>query len=133
MKIGYNIKKLRLAKGLTQEDFANRLGISVQTVSRWETLSNYPDLSMLPILASFFGVTTDYLLGMKGENTMVKLVRTVEIFELENKKEADKLLMKFKGETFPIMKDYKISNTNGAIILEVTKEFNSDIENMNFE
>lgn len=88
MQIGALIRSLRLAKGLTQEQFAEIMGISVQTVSRWETSVNYPDITVIPHLASFFNVTTDFLLGMKGEKVMTKLIKTVETFELETKTEA---------------------------------------------
>lgn len=132
MDIGTTIKKLRIDRGITQETFANVLDISVQTVSRWENNVNYPDLSMLPLIATFFHVSTDFLLGMKGENNMAKLLKTVETFELVSKSEAEELVMKFKGEKFPILKEYKITEADGKIILEATKEFNADMDNMKF-
>lgn len=58
------IKALRKAFDLTQEEFAERLGISSQAVSKWETGTAMPDISMFPILANFFSVTTDELLGV---------------------------------------------------------------------
>ena len=132
MDIGTTIKKLRIDKGITQETFANVLDISVQTVSRWENNVNYPDLSMLPLIATFFHVSTDFLLGMKGENNMAKLLKTVETFELVSNSEAEELVLKFKGEKFPILKEHKITEADGKIILEATKEFNADMDNMKF-
>ena len=58
------IKSLRKSHDLTQEEFAERLGMSSQAVSKWETGAAMPDISMFPILANFFGVTTDELLGV---------------------------------------------------------------------
>lgn len=58
------IKSLRKSLDLTQEEFAERLGMSSQAVSKWETGTAMPDISMFPILANFFGVTTDELLGV---------------------------------------------------------------------
>ena len=58
------IKSLRKSFDLTQEEFAERLGMSSQAVSKWETGTAMPDISMFPILANFFGVTTDELLGV---------------------------------------------------------------------
>ena len=58
------IKSLRKSFDLTQEEFAERLGMSSQAISKWETGTAMPDISMFPILANFFGVTTDELLGV---------------------------------------------------------------------
>ncbi|MBQ9151101.1 MAG: helix-turn-helix transcriptional regulator [Clostridia bacterium] len=58
------IKSLRKSHDLTQEEFAERLGMSSQAVSKWETGTAMPDISMFPILANFFSVTTDELLGV---------------------------------------------------------------------
>ena len=76
MNIGAVIKELRRNKGIKQEELADTLQVSVQTVSRWENEVNYPDLSMLPQLSAFFQVTTDYLLGVERSNTMAKLLKT---------------------------------------------------------
>lgn len=131
MELGKNIKNLRLKKGLTQEQFAFDLNISVQTVSRWETETNSPDISVLPVLAAYFNVTTDFLLGIKGVNKMAKLIKTVETFEFRTRKEAEEMLEKFKKEKFPVLKEYKIYDSN-PVRLEVVKEFNSNVENMKF-
>ena len=50
MEIGLVMKKLRQQRQMTQEELAGLLGVSVQTVSRWENSVNYPDLVMLPTL-----------------------------------------------------------------------------------
>ena len=57
-------KQLRKARDLTQEQIANTFNVSPQTVSRWETGTNLPDIEMLPSLAEFFKVTVDDLLGV---------------------------------------------------------------------
>ena len=46
--IGNTLKKLRLTKGLTQEEVATQLGISPQSISKWERGDGYPDITMLP-------------------------------------------------------------------------------------
>lgn len=72
MTFGQIIKKLRRDADMTQERLAEVLSVSAQAVSRWETDTGMPDVSLLPPLANLFGVTTDYLLGVditkKDEN-----------------------------------------------------------------
>lgn len=64
MNIGDNLRKLRLAKGLTQEDVAEVFGVSGQAVSRWENNSAYPDITLLPGIAIFFDTSVDAIVGM---------------------------------------------------------------------
>lgn len=70
MNLGATIKELRRKKGITQHHLAECLNVSLQTISRWETASTYPDIAMLPILAKYFHVTVDYLLNNGGNITM---------------------------------------------------------------
>ena len=63
MDLGNKIRELRLKKNYTQEELANILGTSIQSISRWENEATYPDISLLPLIASTFNVTVDYLLG----------------------------------------------------------------------
>ena len=61
MKIGENIKTLRKARGFTQEQLADMLGLSFQAVSKWETNANTPDISLLPAIAKVLGTSIDQL------------------------------------------------------------------------
>ena len=65
MTIGNNIKRLRQNKGVTQEQLGVVLGVSSQAVSKWENESALPDISILPRLADYFGVSIDELMGYK--------------------------------------------------------------------
>ena len=65
--LGKNIRELRKSKNLTQEQFAESLGVSFQSVSRWENCVTYPDVEMLPVIARYFNVSTDYLFGIPEE------------------------------------------------------------------
>lgn len=60
--IGYNVKRLRAQKGLTQTVLAEALHVTPQAVSRWETGACYPDLESLINLAVYFDVRVDDLL-----------------------------------------------------------------------
>lgn len=133
MDIGKTIRELRRKRRIKQEDFAEALCVSVQTVSRWENGVNYPDISFLPQIATYFKVSTDYLLGFERRSNMAKLIRTTEMFELNTRKEAEEMVLKFKGETFPILKEHKITDYGDKFILEVTKEFNTLLDSMKFE
>ena len=64
LTIGENIRNFRKKNDLTQEEFAERLGVTYQSVSRWENGATYPDLELLPAIAEVLSVTVDELLGM---------------------------------------------------------------------
>ena len=61
--LGRRIARLRLTKTATQERLAKELNVSPQAVSKWENDINYPDISLLPDLARFLGVSVDELLS----------------------------------------------------------------------
>ena len=65
--LGKRIMRLRKARGWTQEQLAEKLGISAQAISKWENDISCPDISLLPALAALFGVRVDTLLGIPEE------------------------------------------------------------------
>lgn len=65
--LGENILKLRKENGLTQEKLASMIGVSFQAVSRWENGTAYPDIELIPKIASIFQVSIDSLLGYQTE------------------------------------------------------------------
>lgn len=67
LHIGEVIYKLRKEKGVTQEFFANTVGVSIAAVSKWENENSYPDITMLPSIARFFNTTIDKLLSYEVE------------------------------------------------------------------
>ncbi|RKM60808.1 helix-turn-helix domain-containing protein [Butyrivibrio sp. XB500-5] len=64
MYLPTNLKKYRMQKDLTQEDVAEFLGITAQSVSKWERGESFPDITFLPALANIFETSVDLLLGM---------------------------------------------------------------------
>ena len=62
--IGENIKRLRKQKDITQETLAEHMHVSTAAVSKWERNETLPDISMIIPLASYFGVSTDEILGL---------------------------------------------------------------------
>lgn len=64
-QITLRIADLRRERRLTQQELADHIGVSFQTVSKWETGTSMPDISVLPLLAEYFQVSTDQLLGLK--------------------------------------------------------------------
>lgn len=62
MVLGEKLSMLRKARGLSQEQLAEQLGVSRQAVSKWELNEAVPDVGRVVALSEFFGVTTDYLL-----------------------------------------------------------------------
>ncbi len=65
IKINEQIAFLRKQKGLTQEELANSLGVTNQSVSKWESAQCCPDIQLLPNIAELFDVSVDELLGYK--------------------------------------------------------------------
>ncbi len=63
--LGKRIVQNRKRLGMTQDQLAERLGVTPQAVSKWENDQSCPDITMLPRLAEIFGITTDQLLGLE--------------------------------------------------------------------
>ncbi len=66
MNIGKTIAALRRKKVMTQEELAEKIGVTPQTVSKWETGVTMPDIMLLPVIADIFGITIDELYGRKS-------------------------------------------------------------------
>ncbi len=62
MKLGQKIAELRKKSGLSQEALAEKMNVSRQAVSKWESNQSIPDIEKIVDLSELFGVTTDYLL-----------------------------------------------------------------------
>jgi len=84
IKIGENIKRLRINKNITQEKLANHLQITYQTISKWERDEGYPDITMLIPLANYFEVTVDELLGTDAAKNEIKIQEYLDEYDKLN-------------------------------------------------
>ena len=78
LKIGKRIQDLRKQKGLTQEQVAAALNISAAAVSKWETDTTYPDITILNPLARLLGVSVDVLLDFQEQMTEEECMKRME-------------------------------------------------------
>lgn len=73
MDIGKQIKALRLRRNVTQEAMAQHFGVTAQAVSKWENEVSTPDISLLPSLSAYFGVSIDELFSLSDETRMERI------------------------------------------------------------
>jgi Predicted transcriptional regulators len=69
INIAQVLVKKRREKGITQDELANFMGVSKASVSKWETEQSYPDVTFLPVLASYFNISLDELMDYKPQMT----------------------------------------------------------------
>jgi transcriptional regulator with XRE-family HTH domain len=111
LTFGKNLKALRREKDLTQDELAQKLSLSVQAISRYETGAAYPDVEMLPVIAGFFGVSVDALLGVSSKEKERRMDEyTNELRTLTDRTQRLALLRKEHAE-FP----EEWSVTNGMV------------------
>ena len=108
--IGENIKRLRRERDLTQEEVAAHLGVSFQSISKWERGDGYPDITMLPALANYFGVSVDELLGV-GE------IEKKEKYDEINRQWAQNNKSGAHSENVALMKKALKAYPNDALLL----------------
>ena len=81
MSISYRIQSLRKNKGLSQEQIASKVGVSRQSVSKWESGVSMPDIENIIILSEIFEVSTDYIL--KGKDPISnKIEKSIYSFQI---------------------------------------------------
>ena len=81
MELGTVIKQLRFRASMTQEQLAEKLGISPQSVSKWENEISMPDISLLPTIAEIFGVSVDELFGLNENEKLRRIENRLEFEE----------------------------------------------------
>jgi len=106
IQFGESVRRLRQEKGLTQETLAAQLHVSFQTISKWERDESHPDLTMLPVLAQFFGVSTDDLLGVNEAENERRVREIIEAYE-SNRSDLEHLTrLKAAVAEYPL--DYRL-------------------------
>ncbi len=103
-----NVKRLRKEKDLTQEVLAEALGVSFQTISKWERGESYPDIAMLPVISSFFSVSVDVLLGVDKSRTEERIKKYVDMFDNMNLKDARSVLNEYGKAVKDFPNEYSI-------------------------
>lgn len=115
-KTGSLLRKLRKEKGYTQEELAEIMGVSNRTVSRWETGSNMPDISILVELADYYGVDIRELIdGERKSEKMDKDVKETALKVADYNKEERRRLM----ERLHIFSWLGVASFTVFIVLEI--------------
>ena len=93
--LGSKIKQLRLLRSMTQEQLAQKLGLTAQAISKWESGTNMPDIQMLPDLSVILGVSIDELFAMTEESRMERIenmIYDVRFIPEEDFRQAERFL-----------------------------------------
>ena len=118
-----NVRRLRKEKGITQETLADFLGVSFQSVSKWERGETLPDITLVPAIANYFGVTIDELMGndkiINEDRINEYLGEYARLYNLDTKQSVSSknLLAREAYKKYPydwrIIDMYRNSLTNG--------------------
>ncbi len=92
-----NLKRLRKEKNITQETLADFLGISFQSISRWERGEAYPDITTLPAIASYFNISIDNLLGYRQSDNEKNILKYINLYDNMKLKDLKLTLDEFKN------------------------------------
>lgn len=87
LNIGKNLKRLRISKGITQEQLSAVMNVSCASVSKWERGETYPDITLLQPLAFYFGVTVDELMGYDENKIQARIDEIIRNYR--NCRDAD--------------------------------------------
>lgn len=127
MNIGRKLSQLRTEKGVNQRELAQHIGVSNGAIGMWETGKRQPDLDTIAVLAQYYGVSTDYLLGLdispnKNNTISSDEQRILNIYN-QDPEHIKELLCSFS----------KLSMRNKTIILGKCYELENEAEKSNAE
>ena len=103
MELGNQIRQMRTQRGITQEEMARHFGVTAQAVSKWERGVTAPDISLLPAISAYFGVSIDALFALSDDTRMERIqnmlwdVRYLDPTDVDNARKF--LLDKAKRES----------------------------------
>lgn len=121
MTFGEKIYKLRKENGLSQEELAEKLKVSRQSISKWETDCGYPETEKIIKLAKIFNVTIDYLL-IENNNTSIKEDREIKDGLYINREKIEEFLFYENNKTLKISLAFGIFvGSTGFTFLESSK------------
>lgn len=128
--LGQKIGALRKEKGWTQEELAERLGVSPQAVSKWENDVSCPDIMLLPEIARLFNVTTDNILGCEPE-------KTVQLVPKEQRNDLENLMLRIlvnscDGDKVRVNLPMKLVKTGIELGLDISQVSNDSLKDVDF-
>lgn len=110
LKIAENIIALRHKRGITQDELATFLGVTKASVSKWETKQSYPDILLLPQIASYFNISIDELLGYEPDMSSEQIMKCYQDLAADFSKlpfdtvvEKSQVLVKKYYSCFPLL------------------------------
>ena len=107
LNLGNQIRLNRRRMNLTQEQLAEKFGTSPQAISRWEIGATYPDIEMLPMIASFFETSVDSLLGVTEEEKEKRCSELQKSFEIAVRAKDVQETVEIMREIRRNLKDYQ--------------------------
>lgn len=120
--IGRRLSQLRTKKGINQRELAQQIGVSDGTIGMWETGKRQPDLDTVAVLAKYYNVSTDYLLGLdidsNKKNTISLDAQNILDIFYQDPEHITELLKSFS----------KLSVRNKTIVLGKCYELENDDE-----
>ena len=99
--IGDTISKMRQNKNMTQEEFASRLGVTPQAVSRWERGSSLPDLSLIKGICQVLSISANALLEIENDNKVIENNDASMEKEIRSNLFAEPLMLEFGSALIP--------------------------------
>lgn len=122
------LKELRSDKKMTQADFAAVFSISIGTIAMWETGKRTPDMEMIKKIASYFGVTVDWLTGKSQFRTQLDLKNCYDSWKIDGTNEYFNIETDFCGLLKPLREELGIGIEEMAKVIGIEPELYEQCE-----